>query len=228
MPMLYTQMALGSVFSRLSDEHYEKSLAFFCFWSGVVQTYSQVSHCDLILDAIYNYRATNSLHSDSIYPAAHLTLRLVSDAESDPVLAPHSTGLRNRFCTRVLQEFFDEDLRAVYYYHGSNLRDPYYMDVNLIAHCANLGYMEENTIRSHILQSLISHHKLYDHQADALTILFKIAGATFGAYADPAVVDRCFELLKKHQYNRRVTGSLIQVSAFLYAQTLKLRQSPRK
>jgi len=88
------------------------------------------------------------------------------------------------------------------------------MDVNLIAHCANLGYIEENTIRSHILQSLISHHKLHDHQANALAALFKIAGATFGAYADPAVIDRCFELLKKHQYRDGVTGSaILRVSA---------------
>ena len=225
--MEYIRKALGSAFSRLSDEHYyEQSFAFFRFWFEVAQTHSQIPH-DLIFDTIYDFRVASSSHSDCIYPAAHLTLRLVSDAESDPVLAPHSAGLRSRFCTRVLQQFFDEDLRVVYD-NWSGPRDPYYMDVNLIAHCANLGYMEENTIRNHILQSLISHHKLYDYQADALTILFKIAGATFGAYADPAVVDRCFELLKKHQYNRRVTGSLIQVSAFLYAQTLKLRQSPRK
>ena len=55
-------------------------------------------------------------------------------------------------------------------------------------------------IRDHILQSLISHPKLYDHQADALIILLKLAGATFAAYADPSVVDRCFELLKHHKF----------------------------
>jgi len=210
--MQYIRNALGSVFSRLSDEHYEQSFAFFRLWFGIAQTHSQIPH-DLIFDTIYNRRATGFSHSDSIYPAAYLILRLVSDAESDPILAPHSAGLRSRFCTRVLQEFFDEDLKVVYY-DGHGPWNSYYMDVNLIAHCANLGYMEEDTIRSHILQSLISHQRLYDHQADALIILFKIAGATFGAYADPTVIDRCFELLKKHQYRNRVTGSLIQVSAF--------------
>ena len=72
-------------------------------------------------------------------------------------------------------------------------------DTNLPAHWVNLGYVEE-AIRSHILQSLIdaSHPTLYDHQADALIILFKLAGATLGAYANPSVVDRCSELLKSH------------------------------
>jgi len=210
--MKYIQEALGSVLSRLSDEHYEQSFSFFRFWFEIAQTHSKVPH-DLIFDAIYKFRAASSFHSDSIYQAAHLILRLVSDAESDPVLAPHSAGLRNRFCTKVLQQFFDEDLEVVYG-GRSQPRDSYYMDANLIAHCANLGYMEEDTIRNHILQSLISHQKLYDHQADALIILFKIAGATFGAYADLAVVDRCFELLKKHQYRDRVTGCRRRVSAF--------------
>ena len=210
--MQYIRNALGSVSSRLSDEHYEQSFAFFRFWFEIAQTHSQVPH-DLIFDAIYNNRATGSSHSDFIYPTARLIPRLVSDVESDSILAPHSAGLRSRFCPRVLQEFFDEDLRVVYRNTGQP-SGSYYMDVNLVAHCANLGYIEENTIRSHILQSLISHQRLHDHQVDALVILFKIAGATFGAYADPAVVDRCFELLREHQYRRRVTGSLIQVSAF--------------
>jgi len=206
------QRALGSVFGSLSDEHYEQSFAFFRFWFGIGQTYSQIPP-NLVFDTIYGNRTTGSSHNNSIYPTAHLILRLVSDAESDPILAP-SAGLRSRFCTRVLQEFFDNDLRAVYSGWGEPWSH-YYMDVNLIAHCANLGYLEEDTIRSHILQSLISHNKLYDHQADALIILFKIAGATFGAYADPAVVDRCFELLKNYRYlDRAKTGPLREVSVF--------------
>ena len=53
----------------------------------------------------------------------------------------------------------------------------------------NLGYVEEAAIRDRILQSLISHPKLYGHQADALTTLFKLMGATFEAYADPSVLN---------------------------------------
>jgi len=86
-----------------------------------------------------------------------------------------------------------------YVVHGpycSNPRERFYADTSLVAHWANLGYVEEASIRDHILQSLISHPKLYDHQANALIILFKLAGATFEAFADPSVVDRCFEFLK--------------------------------
>ena len=205
------QSALSSVFYNLSDQHYEQSFSFFRFWFGIGQTYSKISP-DLIFDTICGSRTRGPSHDNSIYPTAHLILRLVSDAESDPTLAPHSVGLRSRFCTRVLQEFFDNDLRALYGY--GRPYDSYYLDVNIVAHCVNLGYLEEDTIRSHILQSLTSHDKLYDHQGDALIILFKIAGATFGAYAGPAVVDRCFVLLKNHQsrYNL-TTGPLIQVGA---------------
>ena len=74
------------------------------------------------------------------------------------------------------------------------------MDANLIAHCANPGYIEEATICKHILQSLISHPKLHSHQASAPHILFKIAGAAFAAYVEPSVVDRCCELLRVHGY----------------------------
>ena len=75
---------------------------------------------------------------------------------------------------------------------------------------ANLGYVEETTIRDHILQSLISHPKLYKFQADALIILFKLAGATFAKYSDPAVVDGCFELFKVHYERGSVRGDLVR------------------
>ena len=85
-------------------------------------------------------------------------------------------------------------------------------DANFVAHWVNLGYVEESAIRNHILQALISHPKLYDHQAGALIILFKLAGATFQKYADPSVVDRCFELLEAHYDDRRSAhGLLVQV-----------------
>ena len=85
--------------------------------------------------------------------------------------------------------------------NGGGAESEFCADVNLIAHWANLGFVEEAAIHNDILQSLISHPKMWDHQADALLILFKLAGATFETYADPSVVDRCFELLKGHSYN---------------------------
>ena len=106
---------------------------------------------------------------------------------------------------RILQEFSNDNLAAVWQKEtnrSDHVSENFYADANLIAHWTNLGIVEETAIRNHILQSLISHPKLYIHQANALVILFKVAGATFEAYADPSVVDRCFELLKYHSRRR--------------------------
>jgi len=113
------------------------------------------------------------------------------------MLAPCSLELRTRLSTRTLLEFFANNLRVARSEKGSLVY--FYAEANLLAHWANLGYLEEPAI-CHILQSLISHSILHDHQADALIILFRLAGATFEAYADPSVVSRCFELLKGHSY----------------------------
>ena len=139
-----------------------------------------------------------------IHSTAHLILRFASDAESDHILAPHSSRLQSRLSTRALQDFFGNNIMAT---QGRSYPEDTYSTTNLIAHWANLGYVEETAIRDHILQSLISHPKLYDHQAHALIILFKLAGATFEAYVDSSVVDRCFELLKNHRvYDPNIHG----------------------
>ena len=85
--------------------------------------------------------------------------------------------------------------------------EQFYTYANFVAHLVNLGHVEEPVVRGHILQSLTSHRKLYTHQADGLIILFKLAGATFQKYADPSVVDRCFEFLEGHFRNITEGGS---------------------
>jgi len=213
--MKYIQKPLISAIESLSDQSYEKSFAYFRLWFGIGQTHSQISS-DLIFDTIFKYRAApgTSKLINYTYPPAHLILRLINDAESDPVLAPHSTGLRSHFCAEILQQFFDDDLSVVYTdsFHSSS--NSFCLDANLIAHCVNLGYIEEDTVRNHILQSLISHTKASGHQIVALAILFKIAGATFEAYVDPAVVDRCFEFIKNYQHSEGAWVALRQVSMF--------------
>jgi len=213
--MTNIQEALDSAVKKISDQHYEQSFAYFRLWLGIGQSHLQISS-DLALGSICRNRnsAPSNPDCDFIYPTAHLIVRFANDVESDPTLAPHSAGLRSRLCARILREFFDDYL---YNLHTNTnwLSGFFYMDVNLIAHCVNLGYMEETTIRDHILQSLICCDKLYDHQAIALVILFKIAGATFSAYVDPAVVDRCFELLKNHgNVSRKGWPELLRVGAF--------------
>ena len=202
---------MGSTIRNLSDQNYERSLTYFRLWSEVRQTYFQLP-ADEIFDAIYENRASDPPHHTSIYPKASIILRFIDHIESDAALAPQCAGFRGRFCTRILQNFFDDDMRVLYVYPGSVPND-YYPDVNYIAHCANLGYLEKNTIRNHILQSLISHTKMYEHQVSALALLFKIAGATFEAYTDPAVINNCFEILNSNLYSGWGRG-LVRVGAF--------------
>jgi hypothetical protein len=216
--MLIINPTLDSVVKKISDENYEESFAFYRFWFDIGRTYHQISP-DLVLDAIFENRRTGSIGPDRsglIQPTSPLILRFASDVESDPILAPHNVGLRSRLCMRIIQEFFNNNLTAIWgnqMNYWDNAPMNFYPDANLIAHWANLGIVEETAIRNHILQSLISHPKLYIHQANALVILFKVAGATFEAYADPSVVDRCFELLKDH-YRR---GSTMSESANMRA-----------
>ena len=193
--------ALDLVVGGLSDQKYAQSLDFYRYWLGIGQADIQVPP-DQILDAIWNNRVGSSIqpNGEIFHLTAHLILRFASDAESDPILAPCSSGLQSRLCTRSLREFSNNHLMIARYGRGT-VRE-FYADANLIANWANLGYLEEAAIRDRVLQSLTAHPKLYDHQADALIILFKLAGATFGAYADPSVIDRCIELLRGHDYTR--------------------------
>ena len=212
------QRVLDSVVPKLSDENYERSFAFYRFWFDVGQTYYQIPS-DLILNVVLNNRATASINAgrgELIHTTAHLIVRFANDAELDRILAPHNAGLQNRLCTRILQDFFSDNLGYAWGVETGSWgpwasRGYFYTNTNLIARWTNLGYVERLTIRDHILQSLISYPKMYDHQADALIILFKLAGATFETYADPSAVDRCFELLKDHYRSNSVKWELVQV-----------------
>ena len=190
------QRTLGSVVSCISDKNYDQSLDSYRFWFGIAQTYSQ-NPPDQIPDALYNNIGTTK---ELVHPTAHLIIRFASDAESDHILGPHCIGLQSRLCARNLRDFFENTIigSANRNYRGEVIEYPLPTYATFVAHWANLGYLKEATIRDHVLQSLISHSKLEDHQADALIVLFKLAGATFGEYANPSVVDRCFELLRSH------------------------------
>ena len=217
---------LDSLIAKLSDENYARSFASYRLWFDIGQTYHQIAS-DRTLDALCNKRTAGSSISPAdgrlIYSTAPLILRFASDAELDSILSSHNSGLQNRLCTRALQGFFSSNLTAVQRedMRGGSVTYGYSVDpdvlvcaeANLVAHWANLGCVEQAAIRTRILQSLIDHQKLYDHQADALIILFKLAGATFEAHADSSVVDRCFDLLKNHYSHNSVKGRLVQVSA---------------
>ena len=210
------QEGLGILIGRISEENYDQTFACCRLWFEITQTYAQ-KYPDQIFDSLFNNRGalqeSERRSGKLIHSAAHLTVRFARDAESDNTLAPHTIGLQNRLCAAILQEFFKNcmgiarDLELNQRYHP----EQFLADANFIAHWANLGYVGESPIRDHILQSLISHPKLYHHQACALIVLFKLAGATFEKYVDPSVVDRCFDLLKGHYRDNPVMNQLVQV-----------------
>ena len=120
--------ALGAVLSSLSDENYQQSLARCRLWLELGQTYSGLTPSDLIFDAIWENKTTYPSLGAHIYPAVPSILRFVNEAESDPVLAPYSAGLRNRLCAMIMQEFIEDDLGFLY--NGSGSGNRFYMDVN--------------------------------------------------------------------------------------------------
>ena len=192
--------ALGSVIRNLSEQNYEQSLTQYRFLFELSQTYSQIPS-DSIWRQIRSHQLSSHENQGVIYPASPLILRFASDAESDSILASRSAGLRSRLCTSLLREFFDDWLGLLY--RGHLPRDGYLLDVNLIAHGANLGYIGETAIRKHIIQFLTatSHPTFHSLRELALCILFKIAGATFAAYTDSSVIDHCFERLRAHNFD---------------------------
>ena len=210
------QDALNILIYHISEQNYDQTFARYRLWFEITQTYSQ-EYPDQIFDSLLNIRGIHGIEPRRrrfIHPTAHLILRFAGDAESDNTLAPYAIGLQNRLCARILQEFFENDMGVVRReeWGGENVLDRFLSNTNLVAHWANLGYVEESTIRNHILQSLVSHStKVYDHQVDALMILFKLAGATFEKYVDPLVVDHCFELLKCHYGGDSVKNQIAQV-----------------
>jgi len=225
------EQSLGSVIDKISDQNYEQSLTCVRFWLNLGKTYEiptdstysgPPGYCrvktpsDVILDAIWSNRTASSIDPGGgklDHPTAHLILRLARDVESDHVFAPHADGLQNRLSTKILLEFYKNNPAKYEKQPCSylNTSQKFCADANLLAHCANLGLTKEDAIRDDILQSLISHPKLSDHQASALIVLFKLAGATFEAYAGHLVVNRCFKLLRDHDYGDLAKTELMRV-----------------
>ena len=198
---------LGSLIKNLSEKNYERSFAQYRFLIEIARTCSQIPS-DLILNTIWKQISNRQLPSHSgqyyyiLYPTSPLVLRFASDAESDNILAPHTAGLRSCLCTNTLRQFYDHWLGVIY--RGCAPSADFLLDANLIAHTVNLGYVDETVIRGHILQFLTrTPPPTPPHfQETALFVLFKIAGATFDAYTDSSVVDRCFELLKGYDFSK--------------------------
>jgi len=144
-----------------------------------------------------------------IHDNVPLLLRFISDAELDPVLSTYANGLHDRWCGELLQEFFWKNL---YYTPGERTiysRDfcAFYTNVNLIAHWINLGHVQLEDVRDRILQSLTFQPTVHPHQLNSLMILLKISGATFAAYVDPSIMDRCCDLLKPSNLGSKLVAT---------------------
>ena len=205
---------LVSVIKDLSEENYEQSFAKCRFSFELAKTYSQVPS-DFIFDAIWKQITNHQIPShDYTYPTSPLILPFANDAESDSILGSHSAGLLSRLYTSILAQFFNEWLGILHLGHTPRGQQ-YQLGANFIAHGVNLGYVAETAIRKHILQLLIggtSGPGQNFHRVTVLCTLLKIEGATFAAYTDSSVVDRCLEFLKDYdcgnnEHLKRITVS---------------------
>jgi hypothetical protein len=205
------QLILCNLVDNLSDGNYDESFAQYRLWLDIGGAHGNITQNQFNSD-MNRVVGSGSLR-ELIHTTAHLLIRFIEDAEVDRKISRYASGLHQRRSTSALNSFFGMNLRIMGEFGDtgswvSNLLT----NANFIARWANLGYVEEETVRNRILQSLIAHPKLHDHQVDALIVLFKLAGATFAVYADPSVVDRCFKLLKGYPNRDSTRLRLIQVS----------------
>jgi len=209
----------------ISEENYDRTFFAYRFWIKLGTARGSVSNDQLYNDILgnastrpdlitipswvwrvtryYNNTTQGAIGGQLIHSNAHLLLRFITDAEVDPALSTYAVGLHDRLCHESLEQFFRQSLGFVPSPHSDKLRE-FYTRTNLIAHWVNLGYVKLEDVRDHIIQSLTLQPAVYPHQLDALMILLKISGATFAAYVDPSVMDRCCDLLKESNLGGRL------------------------
>ena len=219
---------LRGLICSLSEENYDETFAKYRLWLDIGITYGYLNDKDQVANDIREILQSSLLRpedGDLIHPANHLYLRFVRDIEADPTMSAQVPELARSFEAAVDRCFGenlsiadrDDDVVRHQYRYQSDVerlareRVEFARQINLVACWANLGYVKRVVVWDHILQSLTSLPKLYDHQADAIIILFKIAGGTFGTITDPSVVDCCLELLKNHSSNNASRSRLVQV-----------------
>jgi len=210
---------LHNLIKDLSEENYDRTFSQYRFWLDIGTTHGHIGS-NQVNDDLKQIVWSDPLkvnHEKLIHPTAHLFFRFTEDMKADKTMSEHVSGFHERLCAGAVSYFFEENPTLVNtnnarrelapsfayidFVNTNNMGQEqvsFLTETNLIARWANLGYVKEVVIRNHILQSLISLPRLHDHQANALIILFTLAGATFGAYTDPSVIDRCFELLNGH------------------------------
>ena len=222
---------LVKVLYGLSEANYGSTLSAYRFWIELGAAHGGVSNDQLYSDILsctstgpdlvtlgwngrwYNDGCRYTTVGQPIHGTAHLLLRFITDAELDPALSTYAIGLHDRLCRELLEQFFKQSLD---YISGEEATPEFYTRVNFIAHWVNLGYAPLEDVRDHILQSLTLQPTVHPHQLNSMAILLKISGATFAAYVDPSVMDRCCDLLKPSNLSgKRVLSELAQVRALM-------------
>jgi len=170
------EKALGSVIYNLNDANYARSLASCRSLFEIGQTYYRFPS-DLIFNAIWNNRpmvvpSMSLRHGGGlIHRNSHLIVRLASDAESDHVLAPYSSGLQSRLCARSLQEFFSYNIGGAWsmevagYWNDSE--GGFYADTNLVTGPTTDSWRNPQsaiTSYSHLSTSLIQNCTITRHK----------------------------------------------------------------
>ena len=208
----------------ISEGNYDRTFSAYRFWIKLGIARGSVSNDQLYNDILgnasmrpdliaipewgfgtirYNNASQYGISGKLIHSNVHLLLRFITDAERDPALSTYAIGLHDRLCHESLEQFFRQSLGYVPGPTPEQLRE-FYTRTNLIAHWVNLGRVKLEDVRDHILQSLTLQPAVYNHQLDALMILLKISGATFAAYVDPSVMDRCCDLLEPSNLGGRL------------------------
>ena len=178
-----------------------------------------------------NVQQQRPVRGQLIHSKVHLLLRFITDAERDPALSTYAHDLHDRLCHESLGQFFRQVLDYTEnqgVVSGQLTRElcEFYTGVNLIAHWVNLGHVKLEDVRDHILQSLIDTFQttVHIHQLNSLMILLKISGATFAAYVDSSVMERCRDLLQPNNLgDKLVLTELAEVRAVVFTVKNKLR-----
>ena len=182
----------------LSEKNYDQTLSDYRLWMGIGVTHGWIPDDQLYNDILASMKPelVDPPSGQVIHGTSHLLVRFITDVGLDPVLSTFVSGTHERLCHQSLKNFFAINLDFV-------MRDAslpefrrIYTDVNFLAHWANLGYLNVEDVRSHILQSLTFRPTTFTYQSNSLAVLLNISGATFAAYVDSSVMDRCCDVLK--------------------------------
>ena len=207
-PTMGTSWPSTNLLRTLSEENYDGLFSAYRHWIELEAARVGVTNRKLYNDVLGSTRPdlislpyviggmwSNGVGGNLIHDKAQLLLRFISDAGQDPTLSTYAVGLHEQLCRSSLDEFFGQILAYILGSSEAQLSE-FYTRTNLIAHWVNLGYVKLKDVRDRILQSLTMNPTPLPYQLNSLMILLKISGATFAAYVDPSVMDRCCDLLK--------------------------------